>query len=164
MRPPASHCRTKARSNRWLEAAAAESLPLERKCFAARLAAELTTKFGVDPQAVRKAVWKLEQAARSPQIPVLARPVLLILDEGPTPATTGSPAGANSRSPSSFPNTDPGASSAVTTRYAGRSPSSGATTPVTAAAARNTRSAVTPMIRNCSAMPPRVCRRHPGPT
>ena len=35
-----------------LEAAAAESLPLERKCFAARLAAELTTKFGVDPQPV----------------------------------------------------------------------------------------------------------------
>ena len=47
-----------------LGAAAAESLPLERKCFAARLAAELTTKFGVDPQPVRKAVWKLEQSAR----------------------------------------------------------------------------------------------------
>ena len=68
-----------------LAAAAAEALPLERKCFAARLAAELTTKFGVDPPPVRKAVWKLEQAARSPQIQLLLAQSLLILDEGPTP-------------------------------------------------------------------------------
>ena len=34
-----------------LEAAAAEALPLERKCFAARLAAELTAKFNLDPPA-----------------------------------------------------------------------------------------------------------------
>jgi hypothetical protein len=54
-----------------LAAAAAEALPLERKSFAARLAAELTIKFGVDPQAVRKTIWKLEQAARSPQIQLL---------------------------------------------------------------------------------------------
>jgi hypothetical protein len=68
-----------------LGAAAAEELPLERQSYAARLAAELTAKFNLDPQPVRKALWKLEQAARAPEIQLLLAQSLLILDEGATP-------------------------------------------------------------------------------
>lgn len=68
-----------------LAAAAAEALPLERKSFAARLAAELTAKFGLDPQPIRKALWKLEQVTRSPQVQFVLAQSLLILDEGPSP-------------------------------------------------------------------------------
>ncbi len=67
-----------------LRAAAAEELPLERQSFAARLAAELTAKFNLDPQPVRKALWKLEHAARAPEIQLLLAESLLILDEGAT--------------------------------------------------------------------------------
>ena len=68
-----------------LGAAADEELPLERQSYAARLAAELTAKFNLDPQPVRKALWKLEHAARAPEIQLLLAQSLLILDEGATP-------------------------------------------------------------------------------
>ena len=71
-----------------LEAAAAEALPLERKCFAARLAAELTAKFNLDPQPIRKAVWKLEHPARAPEVQFLLAQSLAILDEGKNPGET----------------------------------------------------------------------------
>jgi hypothetical protein len=68
-----------------LATVAAEELPLERRTYAARLAAELTTKFHLDPQPVRKVVRKLEHAARSPEIQFLLAESLLILDEPQTP-------------------------------------------------------------------------------
>ena len=71
-----------------LEAAAAEALSLERRCFAARLAAELTAKFGLDPQPIRKALWKLEHATHAPDIQFLLTQSLLILDEGTNPGET----------------------------------------------------------------------------
>ena len=74
-----------------LGAAAAEELPLERQSYAARLAAELTAKFNLDPQPVRKALWKLEHAARAPEIQLLLAQSLLILDEGPTPGARPHP-------------------------------------------------------------------------
>ena len=73
-----------------LEAAAAEALSLERKCFAARLAAELTAKFGLDPQPIRKALWKLEHPAHAPDLQFLLAQALRILDEGTNPGETRS--------------------------------------------------------------------------
>ncbi len=48
-----------------LATSVAEELPSERKIYAAALAAELSVKFDLDPQPVRKVLWKHEQTMRS---------------------------------------------------------------------------------------------------
>jgi len=66
-----------------LDAASAEALSYERQCYAAELAAEITVKLGLDPQPVRKALWKLEHAVRSPETQLLVAQALRYLDEPP---------------------------------------------------------------------------------
>jgi len=68
-----------------LAAATAEALSPERQSYAAGLAAELTAKLGLDPQPVRKLLWKLEHTNRSPQIQALIAQSLLILEGGALP-------------------------------------------------------------------------------
>jgi hypothetical protein len=68
-----------------LAAAAAEALSVERKLFATRLAAELTVKFDLDPQPVRKVLWKHEHAALPPDYKLLIAQSLQILEQGSKP-------------------------------------------------------------------------------
>ena len=68
-----------------LRAATAEALPFERQSYAAGLAAELTVKLGLDPQPVRKVLWKLEHATRAPEVQLLLAQSLRLLDEGQNP-------------------------------------------------------------------------------
>ncbi len=68
-----------------LEAGTAEALPFERQSYAAGLAAELTVKLGLDPQPVRKVLWKLEHASRAPEAQLLLAQSLRLLDEGQDP-------------------------------------------------------------------------------
>jgi hypothetical protein len=68
-----------------LEAATAEALPFERQSYAAALAAELTIKLGLDPQPVRKVLWKLEHTTRAPEAQLLLAQSLRLLDEGQDP-------------------------------------------------------------------------------
>ena len=58
----------------------AEELPVERQLYAARLAAELTVKFNLDPQPVRKVLWKQEQSALPPDYKLLIDQSLRILE------------------------------------------------------------------------------------
>lgn len=48
-----------------LATSVSEELSVERKIYAAALATELTVKFGLDPQPVRKVLWKHEQGVLS---------------------------------------------------------------------------------------------------
>ena len=68
-----------------LQAATEEALPFERQGYAAGLAAELTVKLGLDPQPVRKVLWKLEHATRAPDAQLLLAQSLRLLDEGQDP-------------------------------------------------------------------------------
>ena len=68
-----------------LQAATAEALPFERQSYAAGLAADLTVQLGLDPQPVRKVLWKLEHATRAPQVQLLLAQSLRLLDEGQNP-------------------------------------------------------------------------------
>lgn len=68
-----------------LRAATAEALPFERQSYAAGLAAELTVKLGLDPQPVRKVLWKLDHATRAPEVQLLLAESLRLLDEGQNP-------------------------------------------------------------------------------
>ena len=70
--------------DRLLEAAAAEDLSLQRQCFAARLAAELTAKFRREPKPARKIIWKLQHATGAPEVQALLSEALLLLDEQAT--------------------------------------------------------------------------------
>ena len=64
-----------------LDAARAEALPLERKIFAARLAAELTVKFDLDRQPVKKVLWKLENLALQSHHQALVEQSLMIIEQ-----------------------------------------------------------------------------------
>ena len=64
-----------------LTAAVAEELPVERKLYATHLAAELTVKFNLDPQPVRKVLWKQEQSALPPDYKFLIDQSLRILEQ-----------------------------------------------------------------------------------
>ena len=64
-----------------LAEAVAETLSLERKLYASRLAAELTVKFGLDPQPVRKVLWKQEQGVLPPHYQVLVADSLRLLEK-----------------------------------------------------------------------------------
>ncbi len=68
-----------------LAATVAEELPLERKLYAARLAAELTVKFDLDPQPVRKVLWKHEQGPLPPHYKILIEQSLQILEQASNP-------------------------------------------------------------------------------
>ncbi len=68
-----------------LQAATAEALSLERQSYAAGLAAELTVKLGLDPQPVRKVLWKLEHTTRAPEVQLLLAQSLRLLDKGQCP-------------------------------------------------------------------------------
>jgi hypothetical protein len=74
-----------------LRAATAETLPFERQSYAAGLAAELTVKLGLDPQPVRKVLWKLEHATRAPEVQLLLAQSLRLLDEGQNPEQPPAP-------------------------------------------------------------------------
>ena len=91
-----------------LRAATAEALPFERQSYAAGLAAELTVKLGLDPQPVRKVLWKLEHATRAPEVQLLLAQSLRLLDEGQNPEQPPFPSGAPSGCPTCFPSTGPG--------------------------------------------------------
>ncbi len=64
-----------------LAATTAEQLPVERKLYAARLAAELTVKFDLDRQPVRKVLWKQEHITLQPHINILIEQSLQILEQ-----------------------------------------------------------------------------------
>ena len=64
-----------------LAEAVAETLSLERKLYASRLAAELSVKFGLDPQPVRKVLWKQEQGVLPPHYQVLVADSLRLLEK-----------------------------------------------------------------------------------
>jgi hypothetical protein len=68
-----------------LAATAAEALPVERKLYAACLAAELTVKFDLDPQPIRKVLWKHEHEALPPHYQLLIAQWLQLLEKGPSP-------------------------------------------------------------------------------
>ena len=68
-----------------LAASGAEELPLERKLYAARLAAELTVKFDLDPQPVRKVLWKQEHSPLPPHYQILVEQSLQILEHASNP-------------------------------------------------------------------------------
>jgi hypothetical protein len=65
-----------------LQEATAEALPFERQSYAAALAAELTVKLDLDPQPVRKVLWKLEHATRSPEAQLMLAQSLRLMDVG----------------------------------------------------------------------------------
>ena len=64
-----------------LAASAAEALPVERKIYAARLAAELTVRFDLDPQPARKVLWKQEHGPLPPHYQILVEQSLQILEQ-----------------------------------------------------------------------------------
>ena len=68
-----------------LAASIAEELPLERKLYAARLAAELTVKFALDPQPVRKVLWKQEYSPLPPHFQIVVEQSLQILEHASNP-------------------------------------------------------------------------------
>ena len=68
-----------------LAATTAEALSVERKLYTTRLAAELTVKFNLDPQPVRKVLWKHEHAALPPDYKLLIAQSLQILEQGSSP-------------------------------------------------------------------------------
>ncbi|MEN8132111.1 MAG: SEC-C metal-binding domain-containing protein [Pseudomonadota bacterium] len=74
-----------------LDASFAEALSLERKLYATRLAAELTVKFGLDPQPVRKALWKHEHSALLPHYQVLIAQSLQLLEQDSSPSHPNPP-------------------------------------------------------------------------
>ena len=71
-----------------LAASGAEELPLERKLYAARLAAELTVKFALDQQPVRKVLWKREHSPLPPHFQMVVGQSLQILEHS---SSTGQP-------------------------------------------------------------------------
>ena len=64
-----------------LTATTVEQLPVERKLYAARLAAELTVKFDLDRQPVKKALWKQEHITLQPHFSILIEQSLQILQQ-----------------------------------------------------------------------------------
>ena len=66
-----------------LDAAVAEALSVERQLYATRLAAELTVKFSLDPQPVRKLLWKQDQIFLPPHLQILVAQSLQLLDQVP---------------------------------------------------------------------------------
>lgn len=68
-----------------LAASVAEALSVERKIYAATLATELTVKFGLDAQPVRKVLWKHGHGALPPDCRLLIAHSLQLLekDSGP---------------------------------------------------------------------------------
>ena len=69
-----------------LAASTAEELSLERKIYTTRLAAELTVRFDLDPQPVRKVLWKQEHGPLPPHYQILIEQSLQILEQA---ASTG---------------------------------------------------------------------------
>jgi hypothetical protein len=63
----------------------AEDLSVERKIYAARLAAELTVKFGLDPQPVRKVLWKQQHSPLPPHYQAIIAQPLQILEQASDP-------------------------------------------------------------------------------
>jgi len=59
----------------------AEELSLERKIYATRLAAELTAKLGLDPQPVRKILWKQDHLVLQPHYRILIAQSLQLLEQ-----------------------------------------------------------------------------------
>jgi hypothetical protein len=74
-----------------LAASVAEELSVERKLYAARLAAELTIKFALDPQPVRKVLWKHEHGPLPPHYRILIEQSLQILEHAANPGQTHVP-------------------------------------------------------------------------
>ena len=68
-----------------LAMAVAEELSMERKAYATRLAAELTVKLGLDPQPVRKILWKQEHLVLPPHYRVLIAQSLQLLEQASDP-------------------------------------------------------------------------------
>ncbi len=74
-----------------LAAIGVEVLSVERKLYAAHLAAELTVKFHLDPQPVRKVLWKYEHAALPSDYKLLIAQALQLLEQDSTPNASGIP-------------------------------------------------------------------------
>lgn len=74
-----------------LAASAVEELSPERKIYATRLAAELTVKFDLDPQPVRKVLWKQEQSVLPPDYKLLIDQSLRILEHASNPGQSNIP-------------------------------------------------------------------------
>jgi hypothetical protein len=74
-----------------LAATIAEELPVERKIYAAHMAAELTVKFDLDPQPVRKVLWKQEHSALPPHYKILIEQSLQLLEQGSSHAALDTP-------------------------------------------------------------------------
>ena len=68
-----------------LATSVAEELSVERKIYAASLATELTVKFGLDPQPVRKVLWKQEQGALPPHYRIFITHSLQLLEKDSSP-------------------------------------------------------------------------------
>ncbi|MCP3870788.1 MAG: hypothetical protein GY703_22380, partial [Gammaproteobacteria bacterium] len=74
-----------------LSASLSKELSMERKIYATSLATELTLKFSLDPQPVRKVIWKHEQGALSPYDRVLIAHLLELLDKDSNPVQPYTP-------------------------------------------------------------------------
>lgn len=64
-----------------LAATVAEELSPERQIYAARLAAELTVRFDLDPQPVRKLLWKQKHSPLPPHYKILIETSLQLLEQ-----------------------------------------------------------------------------------
>ena len=65
-----------------LTASGSEALSIERRVYAAAIAAELTVQHKLDPQPARKALWKLEGSLFQPAVSIMKNNALLLLDAG----------------------------------------------------------------------------------
>ena len=64
-----------------MAASVAEELSLERQIYATRLAAELTVRFDLDPQPVRKLLWKQQHRPLPPHYKILIEQSLQLLEQ-----------------------------------------------------------------------------------
>ena len=65
-----------------LTASGSEALSIERRVYAASIAAELTVQHKLDPQPARKALWKLEGSLFQPAVSIMKNNALQLLDAG----------------------------------------------------------------------------------
>ena len=86
-----------------LAATIAEELSAERQIYAARLAAELTVRFDLDPQPVRKLLWKQEHRPLPPHYKILIEQSLQLLEQTSSTEQTTTPYWTELRLPDLLP-------------------------------------------------------------
>jgi len=86
-----------------LAATVAEELSAERQIYAARLAAELTVRFDLDPQPIRKLLWKQEHLPLPHHYKILIEQSLQLLDQASSTGPAKNPCWTELRLPDLLP-------------------------------------------------------------